>query len=119
MNTAAITNDTTCPRRKSQRPIWNQRRQYSCACAGRRSVCTVRSLSRGQKGSNERAIPISSMRSRILLIPAFFALPHSDAWSETSMPVGRRPRKAAMTSQEPSGISTRKKVPISESGAGW
>ena len=63
-------------------------------------------------------MPSSSMRSRILLIPTFFAFPHSEACSDTSMPVGRSPRKAAMTSQEPSGISTRKKAPISARGAG-
>ena len=57
-------------------------------------------------------------------MPFFFALPHSDACSETSIPVGSRPRKAAIISHDPlspiagSGISKIKKLPISESGAG-
>ncbi len=59
-----------------------------------------------------------------MLIPFFFALPHSDAWSDTSIPVGSRPRNAAMISHEPSGptagsgISNRKKRPIAAIGAG-
>ena len=46
------------------------------------------------------------------------ALPHSDACNETSMPVGSRPRNAAMISQEPTGVSKVKKCRNSEIGAG-
>ena len=51
-------------------------------------------------------------------MPTRFALPHSDACSETSMPVGSNPRNAAMINQEPPGTSTMKKRPIAENGAG-
>ena len=51
-------------------------------------------------------------------MPTRFALPHSEACSETSMPVGSSPRNAAMMSHDPPGISTVKKCPISDNGAG-
>ena len=51
-------------------------------------------------------------------MPTFFALPHSEACSDTSMPVGSRPRNAAMMSHEPSGVSMMKKFAKAESGAG-
>ena len=51
-------------------------------------------------------------------MPTRFALPHSDACSDTSMPVGSNPRNAAMISHDPPGTSKVKKWPIAESGAG-
>ena len=109
----------TWPVRKSHSPIRNQRRQYSRACGESRAVSTARSEAGEVKGSKRGATPVASRWGRTLLMPARFAFPHSDACSETSMPVGRRPRKPAITSHDPSGISKRKKFPISASGAGW
>ena len=51
-------------------------------------------------------------------IPAFLAFPHSEACSDTSMPVGSNPRNAAITNHDPSGTSTMKKWPKAETGAG-
>ena len=51
-------------------------------------------------------------------MPTRFALPHSEACSDTSMPVGSNPRNAAMTSHEPTGVSKTKNRPIADIGAG-
>ena len=75
----AMMNDTTWPRRKSQRLIRKQRRLYSSARAGSRRTSTVRSDSLGAKGSKVRASPASSNRPRILAMPVRLAFPHSEA----------------------------------------
>ena len=51
-------------------------------------------------------------------MPTRLALPHSEACSDTSMPVGSSPRNAAMTSHDPAGVSKTKNRPIADSGAG-
>ena len=57
----ASTNDTTWPSMKSQSPILNQRRQYSCACAGSAETSTARSLlDEPPNGSNRFASPSRS-----------------------------------------------------------
>ena len=114
----AITNDTTCPSRKSKRLMRKQRRLYSTARSGSRRTSTVRSLILGANGSKAGARPAASSRSRILAIPARLAFPHSDACSETSIPVGSSPRKPAITSQDPGGASKIRKCSSSPIGAG-
>ena len=103
---------------KSQRPIRNQRRQYSCACAGSFETSTAKSLLLEPNGSNRFASPSRSSCSRMRPMPTRFALPHSEACSDTSIPVGSSPRNAAMTSHEPTGVSKTKKRPIADIGAG-
>ena len=68
--------------------------------------------------SNLVARPCASISLRNRPIPTFFALPHSDACNDTSIPVGSRPRNDAMISQDPSGVSSWKKCTNSAIGAG-
>ena len=87
----------------------NHLRQYSRAWAGSWDMSTARSLFFGPKGSNVGANPAFSRSSLILPRPTFLALPHSEACKDTSIPVGRSPRKAAMMSHDPWGASKMKK----------
>ena len=112
-------NEITWPARKSHSPILNQRRQYSWAWEDNLDVSTARSSLLLLKASNRAAMPCASISSRIRPMPAFLALPHSDACSDTSIPVGSSPRNEAMISQDPSGVSSWKKCTNSLTGAGF
>ena len=114
----AMRKDTRWPNRKSHKPIVNHFRQYSRACGDSLDVSSVRSSLVDVNGSKTEATLLSSSRSLILPVPTFFAFPHSEACRETSIPVGRRPRKATTINHEPAGVSKAKKWLMEASGAG-
>ena len=115
---AAIMNEMMCPTRKSHRDTLNHLVAYSRAFAGSSDILIRKSSLLLSNGSNALIAPFFSRISLTLPIPTRFACPHSEACSDTSIPVGNRPRNAAMSNHEPSGISTRKKCPNADSGAG-